>query len=236
VKDVMLSDEKLMRHLVRGNQSALESLYDRHSKTLYSVALRITRDAGTAEELLQDIFFQLWQRASQFDRARGSLIGWLITITRNRAISCIRYKRDQFREPFYENAAASLQSRGPTVLQLEIARELVSTAMAVLTQVQSEAITLAYFEGFTCEEIAVRTKTPLGTIKRRLRCAVEAMNRTLSNPNSATLAGGQSFRISLRRGAARCTRLQPSRDVRNASDELSSSSSNRRVANPSTSH
>lgn len=90
------SDEELVAHLVGGDESALESLYSRHSKLLHALALRITGDSGSAEELVQDIFFQLWQQASRFDSARGSLIGWLLTITRHRAISRLRQKRGQF--------------------------------------------------------------------------------------------------------------------------------------------
>ena len=88
-----LSDELLVDRLVHGDQLALESLYDRHGSLLYSVALRITGDSGGAGELLQDTFFQLWRKSSQFDSARGSLIGWLLTMTRHRAISRIRRDR-----------------------------------------------------------------------------------------------------------------------------------------------
>jgi RNA polymerase sigma-70 factor, ECF subfamily len=184
----MPSDEQLMRQLVHRDQSALESLYDRHSGLLYSVALQITRDAGIAEELLQDIFFQLWRKASQFDRTRGSLIGWLVTIARNRAISVTRDKRRQFFQSFSEQATATLPATSFSVLDTQIARELVATALDELTAAELEAITLAYFQGLTCQEIAVRTNAPLGTTKSRLRHAVKAMKKILSNPNSVPLS------------------------------------------------
>jgi RNA polymerase sigma factor (sigma-70 family) len=92
----MLTDKQLVGNLARGDQSALESLYDRHSPTLYSVALRITGNTDSAEELLQDTFLQLWHKAAQFETERGSLIGWLLAMIRHRAISRTRQNRVRF--------------------------------------------------------------------------------------------------------------------------------------------
>ncbi|MGH9682547.1 MAG: RNA polymerase sigma factor [Candidatus Acidiferrales bacterium] len=175
------SDESLIGSLAGGDQSALESLYDRYSSLLYSVALRIVGDRGSAEEVLQDSFFQLWQKASQFDSARGSLIGWLLTITRHRAISRTRQRHDRPHECLYDDDALLCPETGPSALEQQIARELVSSAFAGLPNAQREAVTLAYFDGLTCEEIAVHTKTPLGTVKSRLRAALQAMKRVLAN-------------------------------------------------------
>jgi RNA polymerase sigma factor (sigma-70 family) len=176
----MSTDAELVGRLVGGDQSALESLYDRHRWLLYSVALRITGDSGTAEELLQDTFFQLWQKASQFDTARGSLIGWLLAMTRHRAIDRIRGNGNRFyAEPFCEE---NTLFHGPTILTQQIAHELVSVALAGLPKLQREAITLAYFDGLTCEEIATRTRTPLGTVKSRLQIARKKMKHSLSDP------------------------------------------------------
>jgi len=174
------SDEELIAHLVGGDESALESLYSRHSKLLYALAARITGDAGSAEELVQDIFFQLWQQASRFDSARGSLIGWLLTITRHRAISRLRQKKGQFTCDLCDETFLP-PGIGMTVLEQHIARELVTAALAGLPECQLEAITLAYFDGLTSQEIAVHTRTPLGTIKSRLRSALGTMRRTLAD-------------------------------------------------------
>ena len=174
------------------DESALESLYNRHSKRLYSLALRITGDTGRAEELLQDTFFQLWQKASQFDPARGSLIGWLLTITRHRAISRLRQERG--RSPcgsYCGDAVLRVLPAGieKSVLDQQSIQELVTVALAGLPEVQLEAITLAYFDGLTCQEIAVQTRTPLGTIKSRLRSAIHAMKRTLGDSVSPASSG-----------------------------------------------
>jgi len=185
----LASDEELVARLAARDQSALESLYDRHSGLLYSLALRITGDAGSAEELLQDTFFQLWLKASQFDMARGSLIGWLLTITRHRAISRIRRKPGRFSCDLLCDEALPSQGTGTTVLDQYIARELVTTALGCLPKAELEAITLAYFDGFTCQEISVRTRTPLGTVKSRLRHAVHSMKKALSGPTLSASPG-----------------------------------------------
>jgi RNA polymerase sigma factor (sigma-70 family) len=180
------SDAVLIGQLADGDQSALESLYDRHSTLLYSVALRIAGDSRNAEEILQDTFLQLWRKASQFESARGSLIGWLLAITRHRAISRIREKNHRFyRASLCADDITLPGNTGSSVLDQQIARELVSVALEGLPQVQRETITLAYFDGLTCEEIAVRTTAPLGTIKGRLRSALKAMKKSLSNAGVA---------------------------------------------------
>jgi RNA polymerase sigma factor (sigma-70 family) len=194
----MQGDLEFVGGLLRGDQSALEELYDRHRSLLYSVALRVTGDPGTAEELLQDTFFQLWQHASDFDTARGSLIGWLLTIIRHRAISSIRRKKTQIScEPMGHDTPESGCGSPGSPLQHYIARELVSSALAGLTQVQREAILLAYFDGMTCEEIAANTKTPLGTVKTRLRYAVKKMKSTLSESGSAVSAEPVNLPVTL---------------------------------------
>lgn len=176
------TDNTLVSLLQDGDPFALECLYERHHRKLYSLALRIMGDPDNAEEVVQDTFFQLWQKSSQFDSERGSLIGWLLAITRHRAISRIREQKDHVnRESSVEITALPINI-GSTVLEQQIARELVSAAFAGLPEAQRNAITLAYFEGFTSEEIASRTQTPLGTIKNRLRCALRTMKGILCNP------------------------------------------------------
>ncbi|HEY1804436.1 MAG TPA: sigma-70 family RNA polymerase sigma factor [Terracidiphilus sp.] len=179
------NDELLVGKIVDRDAAALESVYKRYGNLLYSVARRITDDSGTAEEILQDTFFQLWQSASLFDSARGSLIGWLLAMTRNRALSRLR-KRDDRATSHATEAAALAHSIGSSNLEQEIARQLIVAALDGLPQPQRQAIALAYFEGLTCKEIAVRTKSPEGTIKSRLRSALRTMKHDLSQPKSAT--------------------------------------------------
>jgi len=179
-----MSDETLIGCLAQGDPGALESLYKRHKRFLYSLAVRITGDPEGAEEVLQDTFLQLWRRSYQFDSARGSLIGWLSTVTRNGAISHTRRRKDRFHcESLCDEVKVSSWNIESTFLQQHIARDLVSAALARLPKAQREALTLAYFDGWTCDEIAVRTRTPLGTVKTRLRSALRSMKQILSNPS-----------------------------------------------------
>ncbi len=184
----MDSEDELIGRLAKGDQAALQSIYERYNSLLYSVAHRITGESGGAEEVLQDTFFQLWTSADRFDPTRGSLIGWLLTIVRHRAISRGRKKGGRFySEPLCDTVNGS-GGVGPNILEQQIARELLSIAFAELSKAQHEAIMLAYFDGMTCEEIAVCTQVPLGTIKSRLRSALKTMRLALNSPRRPVLA------------------------------------------------
>jgi RNA polymerase sigma factor (sigma-70 family) len=194
----MASDEALVDRLIRRDESALQPLYERHSRLLYSVALRITGDVRIAQELLQDTFVQLWTKVSQFDVAKGSLIGWLLAITRYRAISRSRQMKNRiFDESLREEAIPAVQNSGSTILDQQIARQLVSVALLGLSEVQRESITLAYFDGLTCDEVAVRTSSPVGTVKTRMRAALRSMKRTLSNPTASASVQTTEFPATL---------------------------------------
>ena len=167
-----------MERIVQRDESALAEVYDRYAAMLTSVLNRILRDTQAAEEIVQDIFFQLWRTSSQFDAARGSLPGWLAVIARNRAISRLRRKNPARGEELTENSVAM-----PFNLETAAARQemmaRVETALVRLPKEQREALELAYFEGMTHSEIARHTGDPLGTVKTRLRTAVETLKRNL---------------------------------------------------------
>lgn len=175
-------DAALVNLLKNGNASALDSLHSLHYKKLYSTALRITGSHEDAQEAVQDTFFQLWQKCSQFDSSRGSLIGWLLTIIRHRAIERIRGRQPlQTAHNGYEETNSITVSHS-TALDHAIARQLVRVAATNLTEAQRTAITLAYFEGLTLGEIAKRTQTPVGTVKQRVSCGMRAMKQSLTRP------------------------------------------------------
>jgi len=167
-----------MERMVQRDEAALEALYDRYAGLLSSVLNRILRDTQAAEEILQDIFFQLWRTAPQFDPARGSLPGWLMVIARNRAISRLRHHNPAAGEELLENTVSL-----PFNLEGEIAqKELlgrVKGAIEALPKEQRATVELAYFEGLTHSEIAERTGDPLGTVKTRLRTALETLKRAM---------------------------------------------------------
>jgi RNA polymerase sigma-70 factor, ECF subfamily len=172
------SDAALIQRVVQRDESALAVLYDRYAGMLSSVLNRILRDTQAAEEILQDIFYQLWRTASQFDSARGSLPGWLMVIARNRAISRLRKHNPSEGDEFTENTIVIPANLDTVVAQRELLRR-VQSALDSLPKEQRAVLELAYFQGMTHSEIARHTGDPLGTIKTRLRSAVETLKRNL---------------------------------------------------------
>ena len=172
------SDWALIERVVAQDETALAALYDRYSGMVCSVLNRILRDTAAAEEILQDIFFQIWRNAAQFDPARGSLPGWLVVAARNRAISRLRRKGPSDGEELVENDIIL-----PLNLETQAAQNQlmgrVKGALDGLPKEQRETVELAYFEGLTHSEIAARTGDPLGTVKTRLRSAVESLKKKL---------------------------------------------------------
>jgi RNA polymerase sigma-70 factor (ECF subfamily) len=171
-------DAALMRRIVDRDETALATLYDRYAGLVYPVALRILKDASLAEEILQDIFYQLWRTASVFDPSRGSLSAWLLVCARNRAISRLRGRTAEPTGELYEQSVVF-----PVNLETDLAQaqqiSRVRAALENLQPAQRQALELAYFEGLTHTEIARRIGEPLGTVKTRLRSAMEYLKRAL---------------------------------------------------------
>jgi RNA polymerase sigma-70 factor (ECF subfamily) len=164
--------------MVQRDEAALEALYDRYAGLLSSVLNRILRDTQAAEEILQDIFYQLWRTAAQFDPSRGSLPGWLMVIARNRAISRLRQHNPAAGEELLENTVSLPFNLEGVIAQRELLGR-VKGAIETLPKEQRAAVELAYFEGLTHSEIAERTGDPLGTVKTRLRTALETLKRAM---------------------------------------------------------
>jgi RNA polymerase sigma-70 factor (ECF subfamily) len=196
------SDLALVHRVASGDESALGALYDRYGGVVYSIARRVLRDAQAAEEVLQDTFYQLWRGARQFDPQRGSLAGWLLVSARNRAVSRLR---GRVTDPLgwarpdlalegqparYINYALSDTAISlPFDLESAAAQkqmmERIQRALAELPAPQREAVELAYFEGLTHSEIAERLHEALGTIKTRLRAALETLRRAFGRASHA---------------------------------------------------
>jgi RNA polymerase sigma-70 factor (ECF subfamily) len=176
-------DQRTLEQLAGGNEGALAELYDRHSRLLYSLALRIVRHQADAEDVLQEVFSQVWRQASRYDASRGTVVGWLVTLTRGRAIDRLRRERvkpDQVRD---ELAARDLPDRGMSAdLQLVTAEQAlqVRAALEALPDTQRVPLELAYFEGLTQTEIADRLTVPLGTVKTRMRQALLRLREALA--------------------------------------------------------
>jgi len=170
-------DLRLVARLRAGDQQALSELYDRYSSVVYGVALRILQDTGAAEDLLQDIFLQLWRKPDAFDSSRGSLGAWLAVIARNRSIDRLRQRRP---ESDIENCviASGTDLRDETERSLVI--EKVRVVMNEMSPDQRTAMELAFFEGLTHTEIAEKTGEPLGTIKTRIRSGLQMLRARFS--------------------------------------------------------
>jgi RNA polymerase sigma-70 factor, ECF subfamily len=172
-----------MERIVQRDESALAMVYDRYAGMLSSVLNRILRDKQAAEEILQDIFYQLWRSAERFDASRGSLPGWLVVVARNRAISRLRQHNPAAGDELNENIVASAFNLEGAVAQQQLLSRI-KGALENLPVEQRAAVELAYFEGLTHSEIAERTGDPLGTVKTRLRSALETLRRTLHTSTS----------------------------------------------------
>ena len=175
-------DSSLIEKMMAGDEQALATIYDRYSAMLFGMLSRILQDRQAAEEVLQDLFMQLWRNAGQFDASRGSLPAWLMVIGRNRAISRLRGGR--FREVLEEKAGdyastfASDQNIEDEAARTELAKS-VTAALGNLPAEQRQALELAYFEGMTQSEIAAKTGCPLGTVKTRVRTAMQSLRQIL---------------------------------------------------------
>ncbi len=174
------NDAGLIRRVADGDETALAILYDRYAGIVYSVAARILNDVGAAEEILQDIFHQLWLTASNFDLARGTLPGWLLVTARNRAIDRLRRRQPGDRQALQENLIPFPFNLESSVAQNELMAK-VKAVVAEMPGPQRQALELAYFEGLTHSEIAERTGEPLGTIKTRLRTALQTLRRVFTS-------------------------------------------------------
>jgi RNA polymerase sigma-70 factor, ECF subfamily len=157
-----------------GNQSAMASLYDRYSSIVYSVALRVLGDTGAAEDILQDVFMQLWRNPGSFDSSRGSLGAWLAVVTRNRAIDALRKRRP---ENDIEDVVISVEADLASEADRTRTAEKVRSVLGSMPAAQRSALEMAYFEGLTHTEIAAKTGEPLGTIKTRIRAGLTTLRK-----------------------------------------------------------
>ena len=172
----MEADSELLGRIVRRDKEAFSLLYDRWAPVLFNFCVRILRDVGDAEEVLQDVFVQVWKDAHRFDPARGSAKTWLFTIARSRALDRWRSrksvdKRVDAEVPLVEVPAAKSGSGERSLLSQLVARQ-----MGRLPAKEKAVLSLAYFEGLTQEEIASRLDEPLGTVKGRARSGLARLH------------------------------------------------------------
>jgi RNA polymerase sigma factor (sigma-70 family) len=176
------ADRAVLALVTAGHLDALQELYDRYRTMAYSIALRITQDASLAEDVVQDAFLGVWRNAARYVEGRGSVKTWVLSIVHHRAVDAVRRRRPTTELPDREDVP-------PTALTLPdiwqdvaagLDRAEIAAAMGTLSDVQREAIELAYWAGLTQQEIAERTGAPLGTVKSRVRLGLLSLRRALA--------------------------------------------------------
>jgi RNA polymerase sigma-70 factor, ECF subfamily len=177
-----LGDEELMQLIAGGDPRAFEVVYERHATAAFSLAYRICGVRAAAEEVAQEAFLAIWRSGARYDRARGSVRTWLLGVVHNRAIDMLRRTTvHERRRAADERAAETLEA--PERTELEAARReearSVRGLIDELPDEQRRVVELAYFGGFTHEQIARTLDSPLGTVKGRMRLALEKMRSSM---------------------------------------------------------
>ncbi|HYG81713.1 MAG TPA: sigma-70 family RNA polymerase sigma factor [Pyrinomonadaceae bacterium] len=174
------TDVETLRAIAGGDEQALAALYDRYRLILFGLILRILHSQPEAEDVLQEVFLQVWRRASDFDETRGRPFTWLVTLARSRAID--RLRSTSARERTADEAARALPDSISDAASDAVKSEqgeIVRRALAELPEEQRRALLLAYFEGLTQTEIAERLGAPLGTVKTRMRSGLIKLRELL---------------------------------------------------------
>ena len=177
-------DASLIEQIARAKKDALSELYDRYNRLVFSVAYAIVRDRAIAEEVTLDVFVRVWQRAKTYQPERAKVSTWLVAITRHHAIDILRRQKSHPEESSLDWETSALQNgfayHDPEEgTELTSQRERVREAIAQLPAEQRKALALAYFRGYSHTQIADALKQPLGTIKTRIRLAMQKLRQLL---------------------------------------------------------
>lgn len=183
--DTRIDDASLMRQIAIRQSDALNDLYDRYGRLVYSIALNSVGDQDIAEEIVQDVFTRAWEKANTYDAGIAKVSTWLITITRNRAIDELRKVKSRRESSSISWAEISPNdspfSPGPEEeAELSMEQKLVSEALETLSPHQRELLAMAYFKGYTQSKIAEVLDLPLGTVKTQIRTAIQKLRLVMS--------------------------------------------------------
>jgi RNA polymerase sigma-70 factor (ECF subfamily) len=182
---VLYGDETLIRLIAQSQEEALAQLYDRYNRLIFSLALAIVNDRATAEEITLDVFMRVWQKAGTYRAEQAKVSTWLTHIARHHAIDVLRRRaaRVDHSAVHWEESISHIESSGPDPqesAELSLRRERIYAALAKLPPEQKQALILAYFGGYTQSQIAELLAQPLGTIKTRLRLALQKLREFLN--------------------------------------------------------
>lgn len=171
-------DAALIARVRSGDPEAMTALYDRYSGLVYAVALRVLGETGAAEDVLQEVFLQLWRNPAAFDAARGRLAPWLAVVTRHRAIDQLRGRREQ---ADIADVTLAVDAGLDDAVARNRAAEKVRAVLAAMPAEQRRALEMAFFQGLTHTEIAQQTGDPLGTVKTRIRSGLIQLRKVFAS-------------------------------------------------------
>jgi RNA polymerase sigma-70 factor, ECF subfamily len=177
------ADQASLARVARGDQLAFAELYDRHARLVFSLALRILQERADAEDVVQEVFAQVWAQAGRYDASRGAVAAWMLMLTRSRAIDRLRARRARPETAAESETAENVADLSATQdLELLSAEQVgrLQRALKDLPEAQRTALELAYYEGLTHAEVAQRLAEPLGTVKTRIRQAVIKLREALN--------------------------------------------------------
>jgi RNA polymerase sigma factor (sigma-70 family) len=187
-------DAEVMRRIREGDRSAVDELYERFRRPAFALARRILADDALAEDVLQEVFLSVWRDPAAFDRGRGSVASWLLAVVHHKAVDAVRREESQRRRQVMAEDELALDAPMATRDVEEeawsrVVADQVRTALGVLSASQREALTLAYYGGYTQREVAALTGTPLGTVKTRMLAGMRRLRQELGGPPGGAAPG-----------------------------------------------
>ena len=182
-------DESLLRLIERSQSEALSELYDRYSRLVFGMARNAVGDQALAEEITQDVFMRVWDKAGTYQAEQGKVVSWIAGIARNRAIDVFRHQRIRAEGssvsweemPFFDPPDSQNVEQD---LEAKYQRQHIQQALFLLPEEQRQALALAYFRGYTHEQVAEALGQPLGTVKTRIRLGMQKLRQIFEDENS----------------------------------------------------
>jgi RNA polymerase sigma-70 factor (ECF subfamily) len=176
-------DKQLIRLIAQKDSNALEMLYDRYERVIYSFAYQIVKDSMAAEEVMQELFLRVWKNAEQIDFGRGKLLTWMFAVTRNLAIDHLRKRSSRLPQQWADSESLEWIQDHTTItediVELQMAGEQIRDALQGLSKDQQQVMDMIYYQGYTQQEVAVLASIPLGTVKGRVRLAMKQLHKSL---------------------------------------------------------
>jgi RNA polymerase sigma-70 factor (ECF subfamily) len=184
---MLLTDQELLLEIAKGDANAFSEFYDRYNRLIYGALLRLLRDTDNAEDIMQDVFVQVWRKSTTYQPILGTPKNWLVRIAHNRAINLIRSQRERIKKmevsvPNEDGEALNRELIDDTLLDSTVSAErmeMIASAFKDLPEDQVKLLEMAFFDGYSHSEISEALKMPLGTVKTRIRSALLTLRQSL---------------------------------------------------------